>query len=123
MAIRISVQTQTLLQEQAGRLGQKEDALADALLLSALRAASADYEETCQAIAEGLADISAGRTVSFEAAHVQWEQQKAAHIPDALTTETQLERKTSLEQHLAGVTEDNLHGECITGATVGSEAC
>lgn len=78
MVVTLSPQTQALLQEQAGRLGQKADALADALLLSALRTVSADYEETCQAIAEGLADIDAGRTVSFEEARAQWERQKAS---------------------------------------------
>ncbi len=80
MVVNISPQTQELLREQAGRLGQKEDALADELLLSALREVSADYEETCQAIAEGLADIDAGNTVSFEEARAQWEQQKAARV-------------------------------------------
>ncbi len=78
MVVTISPQTQALLQEQAGRLGQKADLLADTLLLSALRTVSEDYEETCQAIAEGLADIEAGRTVSFEDARAQWEQQKAS---------------------------------------------
>lgn len=82
MVVNISPQTQALLQEQAGRLGQKEDALADELLLSALHAVSADYEETCQAITEGLADIEAGRTVSFEDARAQWEHQKAVRAQD-----------------------------------------
>ena len=78
MVVTISPQTQALLKEQAGRLGQKADSLADALLLNALRTVSADHEETCQAIAEGLADIDAGRTISFEDARVQWEQQKVS---------------------------------------------
>lgn len=68
MTVTLRPQTQALLQEQAGCLGQKADALADALLLSALRTAREDYEETCQAIAEGLADVEAGRTVPFEGA-------------------------------------------------------
>ncbi len=77
MVVTLSPQTQALLQEQAGRLGQKAEALADTLLLSALQTINADYEETCQAIAEGLADIEAGRTVSFEEVRAQWEQEKA----------------------------------------------
>ena len=78
MVIHISPKTQELLQKQAGRLGQEENALADALLWSMLQAVSGEHEETCQAIAEGLADVDAGRTVSFEEARAQWEQQKAA---------------------------------------------
>ena len=78
MTVSISSQTQELLREQAGRLGEKPDALADTLLLEALRASQEEYEEMCQAISEGLADIDAGRTVSFEEARAQWEQQKAA---------------------------------------------
>lgn len=77
MTVSISSQTQELLREQAGRLGEKPDALADTLLLEALRASREEYEETCRAITEGLADIDAGRTVSFEDARARWEQQKA----------------------------------------------
>lgn len=61
MTVSISLQTQELLREQAGRRASREE-----------------YEETCQAISEGLADIEAGRTVSFEDARARWEQQKAA---------------------------------------------
>lgn len=80
MAVTISPQTEALLQEQAGRLGQKADTLADALLLNALQTADEDYEETCQAIAERLADLEAGRTTSFEEARARWEQQKVARV-------------------------------------------
>ena len=68
MTVTLSPQTETLLQETGWTLGQEARALADALLLDALEAAELDYEETCQAIAEGFADIDAGRTVSFEEA-------------------------------------------------------
>jgi len=78
LIINISPQTQALLHEQAGRLGQEEDTLADALVLRALQASGEDYEATCQALVEGLADVEAGRTVSFEEARAQWEQQKAS---------------------------------------------
>jgi predicted transcriptional regulator len=39
--------------------------------------AAHDYEETCQAIAEGLADVEAGRTVSFEKAWAGREARRA----------------------------------------------
>ncbi len=55
---------------------------AGGLLLTALCAVSADYEETCRAVAEGLADIKAGRTISFEEARGRWGRQKAARAQD-----------------------------------------
>lgn len=39
--------------------------------------AAQEFEETCQAIAEGLADIDAGRTIPFEVVRAQWEAEKA----------------------------------------------
>lgn len=78
MTITISPQTEAMLQEQSGRFGQDTDTLADSLLQQALEDAARDYEETCEAIAEGLADMEAGRTVSFEEVRAQWEAQKAA---------------------------------------------
>ncbi len=78
MTITISPQTEAMLQEQSGRFGQDTDTLADSLLQRALEDAARDYEETCEAIAEGLADMEAGRTVSFEEVRAQWEAQKAA---------------------------------------------
>ena len=77
MTITLSSTTEALLQEQAGRFGQDRDTLADALLQQALEDAALDYEETCQAIAEGFADIDAGCTVPFEKVRAQWEAQKA----------------------------------------------
>ena len=77
MTVTLSPQTGALLQEQSGRFGQDTDTLADALLQQALEDAALDYEETCQAIAEGFADIDAGRTVPFEKVRAQWEAQKA----------------------------------------------
>ena len=78
MTVTLSPQTETLLQEHAGLLGQEATELADALLLDALEAARQDYEETCQAIADGFADIDAGRTVSFEEAWTGREARRAA---------------------------------------------
>ena len=78
MTVTLSPQTGALLQEQSGRFGQGTDALADALLQQALEDAARDYEETCQAIAQGLADVEAGRTISFEEALARREAQKAA---------------------------------------------
>ena len=78
MTLTLSQQTEMLLQEHAGLLGQEAMKLADALLLDALEAARQDYEETCQAIAEGFADIDAGRTVSFEEAWTGREARRAA---------------------------------------------
>ncbi len=77
MTLTLSPQTETLLQEHAGLLGQEARELADALLLDALEAARQEHEETCQAIAEGFADIDAGRTVSFEEVRARWEARKA----------------------------------------------
>lgn len=78
MTITISPRTGAMLQEQSGHFGQDTDTLADALLQKALEDAARDYEETCQAIAEGLAAMEAGRTVPFEEVRAQWEAQKAA---------------------------------------------
>ena len=78
MTLTLSPQTETLLQKQAGLRGQEAQDFADALLLDALEADELDYEETCQAIAEGLADIDAGRTISFEEVRGRWEAEKAA---------------------------------------------
>ena len=80
MTVTLSPQTETLLSEQAQRTGQDADALADALLQEVLADAAHDYEETVQAIAEGLADVEAGRTVSFAEARAQWQAQKAARL-------------------------------------------
>jgi predicted transcriptional regulator len=73
MTITLSPQTETLLQEQAERLGQDATTLADTLLQRALEDAARDFEESCAAIAEGFADIEAGRTVSLEEARAQFE--------------------------------------------------
>ena len=81
MTITINPQTEAMLQEQSERFGQDRDTLADSLLQQALEDAARDYEETCQAIAEGLADMEAGRTVPFEEVRAQWEAQKAARRP------------------------------------------
>lgn len=78
MAITISPHTETLLREQAGRLGQDVDSFADTLLQNVLEENSREFEETCQAITEGLADAEAGRTVSFEDAQAAWDVQKAS---------------------------------------------
>ena len=84
MTITLSPQTATLLKEEAERQGQDADALADALLQSALEEAARDFEESCAAIAEGFADIEAGRTVSLEEARSEWEADKAARaLPDS----------------------------------------
>lgn len=78
MTVTLSPRTETLLQEQSGRFGQDTDTLADMLLQQALEDAARDYEETCQAIADGLAQVKAGQTVSFEEVRAQWEAEKAA---------------------------------------------
>lgn len=78
MTVTLSPRTETLLQEQSGRFGQDTDTLADTLLQQALEDAARDYEETCQAIADGLAQVEAGQTVSFEEVRAQWKAEKAA---------------------------------------------
>ena len=77
MILTLSPQTGALLQEHARLLGQEATELADALLSDALEAARQDYEETCQAIAEGLAQAEAGQTVSFEEAWAGREARRA----------------------------------------------
>ncbi len=77
MTITISPQTEALLKEQAGLLGQDADSLADTLLLAALEEAARDFEEACQGIAEGLADAEAGRTFSFEEVRARFEAERA----------------------------------------------
>lgn len=59
-------------------MGQQADTLADMLLLNALPSVDEEYEVTYQAIVDGLADVEAGRTVSFDDARTQWAEQKAA---------------------------------------------
>ena len=81
MTLTLSPQTETLLQEHAELTGQEAGELADALLRDALEAARLDYEETCQAIAEGLADMDAGRTIPFEEAWAGREARRAARQP------------------------------------------
>ncbi|MGI4789694.1 MAG: hypothetical protein ACRYFS_12680 [Janthinobacterium lividum] len=78
MTVTLSPQTETLLQEQAGLFGQEARELVDILVLEALEARQQDYEKSCQAIAEGFADIEAGRTVSFEEAWAGREARRAA---------------------------------------------
>ena len=79
MTLTLSAHTETLRQEHSGRLGEKADLLADALLQQALEEAARDYEETCEAIAAGFADVDAGRTVSFEEAWAGREARRAGH--------------------------------------------
>ena len=78
MTVTLSPQTETLLQEQAGLLGEEARELVDTLVLEALEARRQEYEETCQAIAEGLADMDAGRTIPFEEVRAKWESEKAS---------------------------------------------
>jgi len=76
MTITLSPQTETMLKEQAGRLGQDADAYAAALLQDVLEEAARDFEESCAAIAESLADIEAGRTYSLEEVRAQFEAER-----------------------------------------------
>ncbi|MBV9848528.1 MAG: hypothetical protein JO250_02455 [Armatimonadetes bacterium] len=55
MTVTISPETESLLREQAGRMGQDADVLADTLPQQALAEAARDFEESCTAIAEALA--------------------------------------------------------------------
>jgi hypothetical protein len=54
MTVTISPQTELLLTEQAGRMGQNADTLADVLLQHALAEAAHDFEDSCAAISEAL---------------------------------------------------------------------
>lgn len=58
MTITVSRQTEARLLDAAERLGQDADALADDLLAQALEEEARDFEESCAAIAEALADES-----------------------------------------------------------------
>ena len=77
MTVILSPQVETLVREHAVLLGEEARELVDALVLEALEARRQEYEETCQAIAEGLADMDAGRTISFEEVRAKWEAEKA----------------------------------------------
>jgi predicted transcriptional regulator len=69
MTIRLSDHTEALLKERADRTGESADMLADMLLREALEADTGERDEAAvAAIAEGLADVDAGRTVPFEEA-------------------------------------------------------
>lgn len=58
MTITLRPQTETLLREAADRAGQSADTLADDLLAQVLAEQARDFEESCAAIAEALADES-----------------------------------------------------------------
>lgn len=77
MTITISPQTEALLKEQAGRMAQDADTLADTLLQSALEEAARDFEESCAAIAEALASDPAD-DLSLEEYRAQFEAERAA---------------------------------------------
>ena len=78
MTVTLNPHTETLLQEQACLFGEEARELVDILVLEALEARRQEYEETCQAIAEGLTDMNAGRTIPFEEVRARWEADKAA---------------------------------------------
>lgn len=79
MTATLSLKTEALLREMAQLWNWDVEELANALLLEALETAKVDYEETCQAIAEGLAEVDAGRTIPFEEVLAQREVKWAAH--------------------------------------------
>lgn len=58
-------------------LSKRTGTPADALHSQAREDAARNHEETCQAIAEGLADMDAGRTIPFEEVRAQWEAEKS----------------------------------------------
>lgn len=66
MTITISPQTEALLKEQAGRLGEDADTLADTLLQSVLEEAARDFEEAVEGIRRGLEAGAAGDEMPFE---------------------------------------------------------
>ena len=76
MTITLSPQTETLLKEQAERLGQDADTLADALLQSVLEETARAFEESCQAVAEALAGDPAD-DMPFEEYRAQFEAERA----------------------------------------------
>jgi hypothetical protein len=77
MTITLSPQTEALLKEQAGRLGQDADTLADRLLHGALMEAARDFEESCAAIAEAL-ESDPANDISFEEYQAQFEAEREA---------------------------------------------
>ena len=82
MTITLTPHTETLLKEQAGRLGQDTETLTEMLLRTALEEADRDFQQTCQAIADGLADVQAGRTLPYEQVLSEWEADKTSHHRD-----------------------------------------
>jgi hypothetical protein len=75
MTITISPQTETLLKEQAVRMGQDADVLADTLLQDLLAASAHDFEESCAAISEALAGDPAD-DISFDEYRAQFETER-----------------------------------------------
>ncbi len=77
MTITVSQQTEVLLLDAAKRLGLDADALADDLLALALEEEARDFEESCAAIAEALADESGD--MPFKEYVAQERQKRAEH--------------------------------------------
>ncbi len=77
MTITLAPQTEAKLKEMATREGREENALADALLADVLEAANRDFEESCKAISESLAN-DPKQDVSLEEYRAQFESEREA---------------------------------------------
>jgi predicted transcriptional regulator len=64
--INLSEATQERLHKMASLHGMDMDTFAESILSTSLEAQAEEFQETCAAIARGLAEIETGDTISFE---------------------------------------------------------
>lgn len=88
MTITLSSQTEALLKEQAGRIGQDADALADNLLQNILMSEASDFENSCAAISEELASDPAN-DISLAEYRAQFETERIARRHERNTAKKQ----------------------------------
>jgi len=67
-----------VLRRLAGEEGRSVEEVALNRLIDMLEAEARDFEEACQGIAEGIADMEAGRTVSLEEVRARFEAEREA---------------------------------------------
>ncbi len=75
MTITLAPHTEARLKEMAVREGREANALAEALLAEVLEEASADFEQSCAAVAEALASDPAN-DISLEEYKAQFEAER-----------------------------------------------
>jgi predicted transcriptional regulator len=71
-------ETAEALRRVAGEEGRSIQEVIVERLVGALEAEARDFEEACEGIAAGIADMEAGRTVSLEEVRAQFEAEREA---------------------------------------------